>query len=177
MPFSSEFHYSLMLLLEFHNIGVVIFWLKAGTVSIAKTSASWQSRRACRECLGIVEVICHAAKQASLGEILLDTSMQCTLNASILASLSDTFSTCTARDSNSQAALSVIPAFIFLLLLGSLTDQRQELRAYPLEPFFASKMPKHGLPLYMLSDLTCWLIDVWLLKEPFSQLTLPSAII
>ena len=53
---------------------------------------------------------------------------------------------CTARDSNSLAALSAIVAYDLLLFeeLASLTDYRFKAAALGL----ASTMPKHGLPLY-----------------------------
>ena len=50
---------------------------------------------------------------------------------------------CTARESNSLAALSAIVAYVLLLF-----EELASLRDYPSEPSFASTMPKHDLPLY-----------------------------
>ena len=70
---------------------------------------------------------------------------------------------CTARDSNSLAALSAIVAFVLLLfeepaLLTATIASKRQLRDYPSEPFFASKVPTHDLPLYLLAAFFRWLM-------------------
>ena len=80
---------------------------------------------------------------------------------------------CTARDSNSLAALSAIVAFVLLFeepaLLAATIASKRQLQDYPSEPFFASKVPTHDLPLYLLAAFFS-LVNVWFLEEPFSQL-------
>ena len=67
-----------------------------------------------------------------------------------------------ARDSDSFEVLTAIVAFVLLLFeeLASLTDHRfeAELRDYPLEPFFASKVHTHDSPLYLRAAFLRWLM-------------------
>ena len=70
---------------------------------------------------------------------------------------------CTARDSNSLAALSAIVAFVLLLfeepaLLTATIASKRQRRDYPSEPFIASKVPTHDLPLYLLAAFFRWLM-------------------